>query len=99
MEARLIAVLILMPFAFAFLYAGIHEFLRFRSEGRATYGLVFNEETGTTHVTGIAEGEDAFDPDEFDPSDYNDPDIRTDDDKADTDADDDRGDAEDRARA
>ncbi|WP_348638953.1 hypothetical protein [Thioclava sp. DLFJ5-1] len=60
---------------FVALYAGIHEFLRFRSEGRANYGLIFDEETGTSYVTGIAEEEDAFDPDDFDPNDYNDPEV------------------------
>nr|WP_253732784.1 hypothetical protein [Thioclava sp. JE_KL1] len=64
-----------MPFLFVALYAGIHEFLRFRSEGRANYGLIFDEETGTSYVTGIAEEEDAFDPDDFDPNDYNDPEV------------------------
>ncbi|MEO1951534.1 hypothetical protein [Thioclava sp.] len=67
--------MILLPFVFVALYAGIHEFLRFRSEGRANYGLIFDEETGTSYVTGIAEEEDAFDPDDFDPNDYNDPDV------------------------
>jgi len=66
---------ILLPFVFVALYAGIHEFLRFRSEGRANYGLIFDEETGTSYVTGIAEEEDAFDPDDFDPNDYNDPEV------------------------
>ncbi|WP_349678107.1 hypothetical protein [Thioclava sp. UBA3469] len=67
--------MILLPFVFVALYAGIHEFLRFRSEGRANYGLIFDEETGTSYVTGIAEEEDAFDPDDFDPNDYNDPEV------------------------
>ncbi len=67
--------MILLPFVFVALYAGIHEFLRFRSEGRANYGLIFDEETGTSYVTGIAEEEDAFDPEDFDPNDYNDPEI------------------------
>ncbi|MCA0920773.1 hypothetical protein [Pseudooceanicola nanhaiensis] len=77
MDARLIAFLILLPFTLAFLYAAIHEYLRFKSQGSATYGLAYNEETGTTHVTGISEEEEAFDPEDFDPSDYNDPDLRT----------------------
>lgn len=68
MSAQLIATLILLPFALAFLYAGLHEYLRYRSEGRATYGLVYDEETGTTHVTGISGGADSYDPDEFDPA-------------------------------
>ncbi|WP_238369086.1 hypothetical protein [Heliomarina baculiformis] len=71
MEAQTIAALIITPFAAAFVYAGIHEFRRYKSDGRANYGLVFDEETGTTHVTGIAEDEEAYDIEEFDPSDYN----------------------------
>ncbi|WP_348638898.1 hypothetical protein [Thioclava sp. F36-6] len=67
--------MILLPFVFVALYAGIHEFLRFRSEGRANYGLIFDEETGTSYVTGIAEEEDAFDPDDFDPNDYNESEV------------------------
>ncbi|OOY05372.1 hypothetical protein BMI87_09990 [Thioclava sp. F28-4] len=75
MSAQILAAVILLPFLFVALYAGIHEFLRFRSEGRANYGLIFDEETGTSYVTGIAEEEDAFDPEDFDPNDYNDPEV------------------------
>ncbi|SOE18210.1 hypothetical protein SAMN05877838_3128 [Hoeflea halophila] len=71
MEARLIALMILAPFAFLFVYAIIHEYRRYRSEGSATYGLVYDEETGTTHVSGIAEGEEGYDPDDFDPGSHN----------------------------
>ncbi|HKK98104.1 MAG TPA: hypothetical protein VJ928_07965 [Marivita sp.] len=71
MTAQLLAALILLPFTFAFIYAGVHEYLRFKNEGRANYGLVYDEESGTTHVTGIAEGDEAYDPDDFDPSDAN----------------------------
>ncbi|WP_010141465.1 hypothetical protein [Oceanicola sp. S124] len=76
MPAQALAALILAPFALAFLYAGVHEYRRFKSEGRANYGLVYDEDTGTTHVTGIEEGEDGFDPEDFDPNDYNDPELR-----------------------
>lgn len=78
MSAQLIATLILLPFALAFIYAAVHEYLRYKSDGRANYGLVYDDETGTTHVTGIADHEEAYDPEDFDPSDYNDPDIRQD---------------------
>ncbi|MAM61175.1 hypothetical protein [Maritimibacter sp. UBA3975] len=81
MDAQLIAAIIIGPFAVAFIYAGIHEYLRYKSEGRADYGLVFDQETGTTHVTGIAEGADRYDPDDFDPGEYNDPDISNPDDE------------------
>ncbi|MDA7426930.1 hypothetical protein PGB28_00565 [Primorskyibacter aestuariivivens] len=78
MEPRLIAALILAPFALAFLYSAIHELVRYRSEGRAEYGLSYDEETGTTHVTAIGEETEAYDLDDFDPGDYRDPEIRTD---------------------
>ncbi|NUH64452.1 hypothetical protein HTT03_03930 [Sulfitobacter sp. S0837] len=78
MEPQLIAALILLPITIVFVYAGIHEYRRYKSEGKATYGLVYNEETGTTHVSGIAEDEEAFDPGDFDPSDYNDPETKSD---------------------
>ena len=73
MEDRMIALLILLPFVGVFIYAGIHEYSRFKSEGRAEYGLAYDEKTGTTHVAAIPEGEDGFDPDEFDPNDYTNP--------------------------
>tara|TARA_R110002020_G_scaffold427954_1_gene637357 strand:+ start:67 stop:363 length:297 start_codon:yes stop_codon:yes gene_type:complete len=78
MDARSIAAIILSPFVVAFIYAGIHEYLRFKSEGKASYGLVYDEETGTTHVTGIAEDDDGFDPEDFDPNDYVDTELRKD---------------------
>ncbi|MBM2322054.1 MULTISPECIES: hypothetical protein [Marivita] len=84
MTAQVVAALILLPFTFAFIYAGIHEYLRYKNEGRANYGLVYDEETGTTHVTGIAEGTEAYDPDDFDPRDANESETsnENDDDKA-----------------
>lgn len=72
MEARLIALMMLAPFALMFIYLGFRELQRYKSEGRAKYGLVYDEETGTTHVTGIAEDDDGYDPNEFDPGDHND---------------------------
>ena len=70
MEPRLIAALILLPAAAIFIYAAIHEYRRYKSKGRANYGLVYDEETGTTHVTEIAEGQESYNLDEFDPGDY-----------------------------
>ncbi|TMV93331.1 hypothetical protein FGG78_06005 [Thioclava sp. BHET1] len=72
MNAQLLAALILLPFLFVALYAGIHEYLRFRSEGSSNYGLIFDEETGTSYVTSIADAEESFDPEDFNPNDYND---------------------------
>lgn len=71
MELQIIALLILLPVTLVFVYAGIHEYRRYKSEGRATYGLVYDEETGTTFVTGIAEEEESYDPDDFDPNEFN----------------------------
>ncbi|OCW58674.1 hypothetical protein [Hoeflea olei] len=88
MTGQLLAILLVLPFALMFLYAGFHEFQRYKAEGRAKYGLVFNEETGTTHVTGIPEHEDGYDPAEFDPGAFNERD--TDGDDAAEDADDDK---------
>ncbi|PFG63428.1 hypothetical protein AXZ77_2035 [Thioclava sp. ES.031] len=71
----MLAALILLPFLFIAIYAGIHEFLRYKSQGRANYGLIFDEETGTSYVTGIDDAEEGFDPEDFDPNDYNDPEV------------------------
>ncbi|QFT80572.1 hypothetical protein FIU89_08110 [Roseovarius sp. THAF27] len=78
MSAQLLAALIVSPFALAFVYAGYHEYSRYKSEGRATYGLAYDEESGTTHVTGIGDDEEAYDPEDFDPNGYRDPDIKDD---------------------
>lgn len=75
MQAQIIAAVLLAPFALAFLYAAVHELRRFRSQGRANYGLVYNEDTGTTHVTGIDQDSEGFDPEDFDPADYRDPEL------------------------
>jgi hypothetical protein len=71
MDAQWIAILILSPFVAAVIYAGVHEYRRYKSAGPATYGLVYDEKTGTTHVTEIAEDRDAYDPEEYDPNSYN----------------------------
>jgi len=71
LEKQVIALLILLPFMATFVYAGIHEYRRYKSEGRANYGLVYDEETGTSHVAGIPDGQDGFDPEEFDPAEFN----------------------------
>lgn len=71
MKAELIPFLMLLPFMLLFIYAGIREYQRYQTEGRAKYGLVYDVETGTTHVTGIAQDEEGYDPTEFDPGDHN----------------------------
>jgi hypothetical protein len=70
MEPGLIAFLILLPAGAVFIYAAIHEYRRYKSKGSASYGLVYDEETGTTHVKAIPDGEDSYDLDDFDPSNY-----------------------------
>ncbi|KQI71672.1 hypothetical protein AN191_11845 [Loktanella sp. 5RATIMAR09] len=70
MEPQLIAIALIVPFVLVFIYAGLHEYRRYKSEGRAKYGLVYDEETGTTHVTGIPEDDEGYDPSDFDPSDF-----------------------------
>ncbi len=76
MDARLLAFLILLPFVVAFVYAGIHEYLRFKTHGRSDYGLAFDEETGTTHVKALSDKDNVYDPEDFDPNDYNDPELQ-----------------------
>ena len=71
MDARLIAVLLVLPFAAVFIYAAVHEYRRYKSEGTAKYGLVYDKDTGTTHLTGLPQDEDGYDHQEFDPSDHN----------------------------
>jgi hypothetical protein len=75
MEARLIAGLILLPFVAAFIYAGIHEYRRFKSEGPSDYGLVYDEDTGTTHVAPLEDASESYDVEEFDPSNFKDPEV------------------------
>jgi len=72
-EARLIAGLILLPFVAAFVYAGIHEYRRYKSEGPSDYGLVYDEETGTTHVSTLEDGAESYDFADYDPNNFNDP--------------------------
>jgi hypothetical protein len=79
-NAQLLAALIMLPITAVFVYAGFHEYRRYKIEGRATYGLSYDEETGTTHLTGISDTEEAYDPEDFDPNNYNDPDIKNEDD-------------------
>jgi len=67
MEARYLALLILVPFIAVFAYATWHEYKRFKAEGRSTYGLSYDAETNTTHVGPIPEDEEPFDLEEFDP--------------------------------
>lgn len=67
MEARYVALLILVPFAAIFAYCTWQEYRRFKTEGRSIYGLSYDPETNTTHVGPIPEDEQSFDPDDFDP--------------------------------
>ncbi|SIT10834.1 hypothetical protein SAMN05421759_11664 [Roseivivax lentus] len=85
MQDKLIPILILLPILAVVIMACIHEFRRYKSEGKANYGLVYDESTGTTYLTGIAENEEAYDPEDFDPSNYDE--LKA---KAETEADDEK---------
>ena len=67
MEARYLALLILVPFMAVFAYATWHEYKRFKSEGRNVYGLSYDPETNTTHVSAMDEHGEEFDPKDFEP--------------------------------
>lgn len=73
MVAELIVAVVLVPFILIFIYAGIHEYRRYKSDGSANYGLVYDESTGTSYVTEISDEEDAYDPGDYDPNNYNNP--------------------------
>jgi hypothetical protein len=75
--ARLIAGAILLPFVAAFVYAGVHEYRRYKSEGPSEYGLIYDEETGTTRVSPLEEGTESYDFAEYDPNDFNDPEVNS----------------------
>ncbi len=70
MSADLIAILIMLPVTVVVIFACVHEYRRYKSEGRATYGLAYDESTGTTYLTGIGEDDEAYDPEDFDPAGY-----------------------------
>lgn len=62
MPASTLAIFILTPFIVIFAYAGWHEWRRVRKEGQGNYGLAYDSETDTTHVTLLEEGETGYDP-------------------------------------
>lgn len=62
MSSTAMALLIILPFAAIFAYAMWHEWHRARQEGPGTYGLAYDPETDTTHVTLLEEGEAGYDP-------------------------------------
>jgi len=57
-----LALLLIIPFAAIFAYAGWHEWRRVRKEGPGNYGLAYDPETGSTHVTLLDDGETGYDP-------------------------------------
>jgi len=57
-----LALLILSPFLLVFVYAAWHEARRRRIDGHSNYGLVYDPETDTTHVSLLEEGETGYDP-------------------------------------
>lgn len=62
MELRLLVALMILPFAVIFGYCMWHELRRFRHEGRAAYGLSYDEETDSTHVVLLSDDETGYDP-------------------------------------
>ena len=54
---------LLTPFILVFGYAIWHEYRRFNKEGRSTYGLSYDPETDSTHVTSLGENEESYVPD------------------------------------
>ena len=62
MSASSLAFVILTPFLGIFAYAAWHEWHRARDEGPGTYGLAYDPETDSTHVTLLEEGETGYDP-------------------------------------
>ncbi|HKL65264.1 MAG TPA: hypothetical protein VJ886_04055 [Roseovarius sp.] len=62
MSASTLAFVILTPFVGIFAYAAWHEWQRARDEGPGTYGLAYDPETDSTHVTLLEEGETGYDP-------------------------------------
>jgi hypothetical protein len=85
MEGSTIALLLLLPAAAVFVYAGWREYRRYRSEGPSNYGLTYDPETNTTHVGPLPEGEESYDPDEFEPVNEAPPDEDTPESEADDD--------------
>ncbi|MDZ7708906.1 MAG: hypothetical protein U5K36_01330 [Roseovarius sp.] len=63
MTASSLALVILTPFVVIFVYSGWHEWKRARdSDGPDNYGLAYDPETDSTHVTLLDEGETGYDP-------------------------------------
>jgi len=69
MSGSSLALLILAPFVVIFAYAGWREWQRARADGHSNYGLAYDPETETTHVTLLDEGETGYDPETDSPAD------------------------------
>jgi len=62
MPASALALFLLTPFVLIFGYAAWHEWHRMREDGHSNYGLAYDPETDSTHVTLLDEGETGYDP-------------------------------------
>jgi hypothetical protein len=62
MSVTTIAFALLSPFVLIFAYAGWHEWHRAREAGHSNYGLAYDPETDSTHVTLLEEGETGYNP-------------------------------------
>jgi hypothetical protein len=67
MDGSIIALVLVVPAAAVFVWAGWREVRRFRADGPSNYGLTYDPETNTTHVGPLSEGEESYDPDTFEP--------------------------------
>lgn len=65
MEARLLVVVLVLPFLGIFVYATWHEYNRYKREGPSRYGLTYDPETNSTHAGPIADGDESFDPSDY----------------------------------
>ncbi|MGR3460813.1 MAG: hypothetical protein ACU0AX_08045 [Roseovarius sp.] len=62
MPTSAFALVLLAPFIAIFAYAAWHEWHRAREDGHSNYGLAYDPETDSTHVTLLEEGASGYDP-------------------------------------
>ncbi|WP_104019014.1 hypothetical protein [Roseovarius nitratireducens] len=62
MPTSAFALVLLAPFIAIFAYAAWHEWHRVREDGHSNYGLAYDPETDSTHVTLLEDGEAGYDP-------------------------------------
>ena len=70
MHTSALVLVLLTPFVAIFGYAAWHEWHRARDDGHSNYGLAYDPETDSTHVTLLDEGETGYDPETDSPQDH-----------------------------